>query len=73
MNNNPHLFNMLAQRSALKLELAGLKMSRGSAYAHIKRTYNLRGSKQSVYTQFCELCEMAKCGKYIPPGGQPNV
>lgn len=56
----PILYTMLAQRSALRLELAGMKHSRGSVYAHIKRTYNIRGNKQSVYTQFCELCEHAK-------------
>lgn len=62
MITDTELFNMLAQKSALKLELAGLKHSRGSVYAHIKRTYGLRGNKQSVYTQFCELCEKAKGG-----------
>lgn len=60
MLTQPEMYNMLAQKAALKLELAGLKMSRGSVYAHIKRTYGLRGSKQSVYTQFCELVEKAK-------------
>ena len=60
MITKPILFNMVAQKSALKLEIAGLKMSRGSVYAHIKRTYHLRGSKQRVYTQFCELVEKAK-------------
>lgn len=59
----PILYNMLAQKSALKLELAGLKHSRGSVYAHIKRVYGLRGNKQSVYTQFCELVERAKGGE----------
>lgn len=57
----PELFQMLAQRQALKLEIAGLKHSSGrSVYAHIKRQHNLRGSKSAVYTQFCELCEKAK-------------
>lgn len=59
----PIMYNMLAQKSALKLELAGLKHSRGSVYAHIKRVYGLRGNKQSVYTQFCELVERAKGGE----------
>jgi hypothetical protein len=48
-------FNMLAQRSALKLEIKGLKMSKGSVYAHIKKTYNLKGGKQKVLDQFEEL------------------
>ncbi len=56
------IFNMLAQKQALKLELKGLRNSRGSVYAHVKRVYGLRGNKQSVYTQFCELCEKAKGG-----------
>ena len=60
MLTQPEMYNMMAQKAALKLELAGLKMSRGSVYAHIKRTYGLRGNKQSVYTQFCELVEKAK-------------
>lgn len=59
----PILFNMIAQKSALKLELAGLRHSRGSVYAHIKKAYGLRGNKQSVYTQFCELVERAKGGE----------
>ena len=56
----PELYHMLTQKSALKLELAGLRHSRGSVYALIKRVYHLRGNKQSVYTQFCELVEKAK-------------
>ena len=56
-----NLYHMMSQRTALKLELKGLKHSRGSVYAHIKRTYGLRGNKQSVYTQFCELIEKEKC------------
>lgn len=67
MITQPEMFNMMAQKSALKLELAGLKMSRGSVYAHIKRTYGLRGNKQSVYTQFCELVEKRKGQVTIPP------
>ena len=56
----PQMFNMLAQKQALRLETLGLKHSRGSVYAHVKKTYGLRGSKQAVYTQFCELVEKEK-------------
>jgi len=56
----PVLFHMMAKKSALKMEIGGLKHSRGSVYAHIKRTYGLKGNKQRVYTQFCELVEKAK-------------
>lgn len=54
------VYHMLSQKTALSLELKGLKMSKGSMYAHIKRTYGLRGNRQSVYTQFCELIEKTK-------------
>lgn len=53
--NSVMLFHMLAQRSALKLEILGLRHSRGSVYAHIKRTYGLRGNKQKVLEQFEKL------------------
>jgi hypothetical protein len=37
--------------SALKLECLGMKHSRGSVYAKVKRDYSLKGNKQSVYDQ----------------------
>ncbi len=52
---------MLAQKHALKLELTGLNASRGPSLHHrIKKAYGLRGNRQSVYTQFCELIEREK-------------
>lgn len=54
------LFNMIAQKQALKLEINGLRHSRGSVYQQIKNQYGLRGNKLSVYTQFCELVEREK-------------
>jgi hypothetical protein len=51
------LFHMKAQAYALRLEMIGLKHSRGSVYAHIKRTYGLRGSKQKVLDQLADLIE----------------
>jgi hypothetical protein len=39
--------------SALKLEILGIKRSRGrTAYSIIKSEFNLKGSRQSVYDQF---------------------
>ena len=55
----PELFHMIAQKHALKLEIAGLKHSRGSVYAHIKRTYGFKGNKQSVLDQFTAFIEEA--------------
>ena len=37
----------------LKLELIGMKLSRGrTCYSIIKQEYGLKGNKQSVYDQF---------------------
>ena len=44
-------FQQLATLYALKLECLGMKHSQGSVYAKIKKDYNLKGSKQSVYEQ----------------------
>jgi hypothetical protein len=41
-------FHMLAQVHALRLEAIGLKHSRGSVLAHVKRTYGLKGNRQAV-------------------------
>ncbi len=57
---NTHLAQMIAQKHALNLERKGLKHSGGSVYARIKKHYGLRGNRESVYTQFCELVEKAK-------------
>ena len=44
-------FQQLATLYALKLECLGMKHSRGSVYAKVKRDYNLKGTKHSVYDQ----------------------
>lgn len=60
---NIALYRMLTLKQALKLELMGLKMSRGtSAYAIIKREFNLKGSKQKVYDQYVSIIENLKEG-----------
>ena len=52
--NNINIYRMKVLLSALKLELLGMKRSRGlqTAYSIIKHEYNLKGSKQKVYNQF---------------------
>ena len=62
---NTELFHMVQLKHALALEIKGLKLSRGSAYAYIKKHYGLRGNRKSVHTQFCELVEKAK-GEVTP-------
>lgn len=51
------VFQLLRLKAALKLEMLGMKYSRGSVYAYIKRTYGLKGNKQKVYDNFIKLIE----------------
>lgn len=54
-------FRLLTLRQGLKLELKGMKMSRGrSAYSTIKTEFNLKGNKQSVLDQFSKILEDRK-------------
>ena len=55
------LYQMLVLRSELKLEMLGLKMSRGrTAYSAIKQMFNLKGSRQKVFDAFNEIIETTK-------------
>ena len=51
---DPKLFNLLQLKYALRLEIQGIKHSRGSVYAHVKRRFGFRGNKQRVLTQLEE-------------------
>jgi len=48
-------FRLLTMYHALKLETLGLKHSRGSVYALIKKEFHLKGNKVSVLEQFGKL------------------
>jgi|TARA_R100000455_G_C6197047_1_gene69239 hypothetical protein len=51
-------FRLLALQKALKLELKGLKVSRGiSAYKIIKEEFNLKGNKQKVLDQYTKILQ----------------
>jgi len=55
------LYQMLVLRSALKLEMMGLKMSKGrTAYSAIKKMFNLNGNRQKVLDTFNEIIETTK-------------
>lgn len=56
---------MLARKGALRLELMGLKRRGQSVYSIVKQAHGLRGNKESVYVQYCELVEKAKRGDYV--------
>ena len=52
---------MLTLRGALRLELVGMKHSRGfSAYATVKREFGFKGDKASVLAQLNAHIEKAK-------------
>ena len=51
---NTEFQRLLTLRSALKLELKGMKNSRRSAYAIIKEEFGFKGNKQKVYNQLDE-------------------
>ena len=45
------MYRLLALKSALKLECLGMRHSRGSAHAIIKREFGFKGNKQHVLAQ----------------------
>lgn len=49
------MYQFLTRRSALGLELKGMKRRGQSAYAICKQVYGLKGSKQSVFDQMTEI------------------
>jgi hypothetical protein len=61
--NTPQQIDMYRQRvllKGLKLELIGMKLSRGkSCYSIIKKEYGLKGNKQAVYDQFKAISDAA--------------
>ena len=55
------LYRMIVLEKMLRLEILGLKMSRGkTAYSAIKEEYNLKGSKQRVWDTFKLMIETIK-------------
>ena len=58
------LYQMLVLRSALKLEMLGLKMSRGrTAYSSIKQMFNIKGNRQKVLDIFNEIIKEQQKGE----------
>jgi hypothetical protein len=45
------LFRLLTMRSALRLEMLGMKHSRGSVYALVKREFGFTGNRAKVLAQ----------------------
>jgi hypothetical protein len=49
------MYRLLTMYQMLKLETKGMKHSRGSVYAMIKKEFGLKGTKQNVLEQFGKL------------------
>ena len=58
--DNINLFRLLSLRSALKLEIVGMKKRGRSAYSIIKEEFGFKGSKQSVLADLEELIAQKK-------------
>ena len=57
---NISLFRLAALKSALKLEIAGMKRGGRSVYSIIKEEFGLRGNKRTVLADFEKLIEQKK-------------
>ena len=53
-------YRLLTLRSALSLEMLGMKNSRRSAYAIIKEEFGFKGNKQKVFDQIDKLIKKIK-------------
>lgn len=54
-----HLYDLFRIRAMLKLELNGLKSSKGSLFATVKQKFGLKGNKASVFAQFNAIVDTA--------------
>ena len=62
------IFQLMQWKYALQLEMKGMKHSKGSVYAQVKKTLGFSGSKLKVYQQLVEFIEDAKeNAPIIPP------
>lgn len=61
------MFQMLALKGALKLEVAGMRRSKGpSAYSIVKKQFGFRGNKQKVLDQLVARIEEVLGEQDIP-------
>ena len=54
------LYSIVAKRSALVLEMRGMKRRGRSAYSLIKEEFGLKGNKQKIFEQLTEIIEAIK-------------
>ena len=54
------LYSIMVKRSALVLEMRGMKRRGRSAYSLIKEEFGLKGNKQRIFEQLTEIIEIIK-------------
>ena len=54
------LYSIMSKRSALVLEMRGMKRRGRSAYSLIKEEFGLKGNKQRIFEQLTEIIEIIK-------------
>ena len=54
------LYSIMTKRSALVMEMKGMKRRGRSAYSIIKEEFGLKGSKERVFEQLTEIIEAIK-------------
>jgi len=55
-----NMFRMLALKSALSLEVMGMRRGGRSVYSIVKEEFGLKGNKQRVLEQFTAIVEKMK-------------
>ena len=53
--NNVDLYRLCTLKSALKLEILGMKRRGQSVYSIIKEEFGLKGNRNKVLDQFCKI------------------
>jgi hypothetical protein len=62
-----NIFRMITLANGLKMEIKGLRMTRGrTCYAIIKSEYGLKGNRQKVLDQFLPMVDEARAK--VPEG-----
>jgi hypothetical protein len=64
---NIRIYHMLSQKYAMMLEEKGLKHSKGSVTAHVKRQYGFKGNRSSVIQQLQDLIDRVHRGEVELP------
>ena len=57
MEKHVTIFQLLQWKYGLQLEMKGMKNSRGSIYAHVKRTFGWKGNRQKIYDKLVKVLD----------------